>query len=39
MLGSKKDKAETTGDFTDSAKVADNFGRTAAPDFDDSLPY
>ena len=38
MLGGKKDKAETTGDFTDSAKVDQNFGRTIAPD-DEPLPF
>jgi len=33
MLGGKKEKSEPAGnDFTDSAKVDENFGRTTAPD-------
>jgi single-strand DNA-binding protein len=38
MLGSKKDKAEPAGDFTDSEKVSENMGRTTAPD-DEPLPF
>lgn len=39
MLGSKKDKAEPASDFVDDAKVAENFGRTEAPDDESGLPF